>query len=93
MRIFPLPFVIFITTRAGQNYKLRSSPTIGPVGVAAQIIPWNFPLLMLSWKVAPAIAMGNTIVIKPAEQTPLTAMLFAQLCHDSGVPQWCGEYY
>lgn len=47
-------------------------PNHGPVGVAAQIIPWNFPLLMLSWKVAPAIAMGNTIVIKPAEQTPLT---------------------
>ncbi len=61
-------------------------PNHGPVGVAAQIIPWNFPLLMLAWKVAPAIAMGNTIVIKPAEQTPLTAMLFAQLCHESGVP-------
>tara|TARA_B110000503_G_scaffold69628_1_gene108515 strand:+ start:4314 stop:6761 length:2448 start_codon:yes stop_codon:yes gene_type:complete len=61
-------------------------PNHGAVGVAAQIIPWNFPLLMLAWKVAPAIAMGNTIVIKPAEQTPLTAMLFAQLCHESGVP-------
>ena len=61
-------------------------PNHGPVGVAAQIIPWNFPLLMLSWKVAPAIAMGNTIVIKPAEQTPLTAMLFAQICQESGVP-------
>ncbi|MGY8862967.1 MAG: aldehyde dehydrogenase family protein, partial [Pseudomonadales bacterium] len=61
-------------------------PNHGPVGVAAQIIPWNFPLLMLAWKVAPAIAMGNAIVIKPAEQTPLTAMLFAQLCHESGVP-------
>ena len=64
----------------------REFPDHGPVGVAAQIIPWNFPLLMLSWKVAPAIAMGNTIVIKPAEQTPLTAMLFAQICHESGVP-------
>ena len=61
-------------------------PNHGPVGVAAQIIPWNFPLLMLSLKVAPAIAMGNTIVIKPAEQTPLTAMLFAQICQESGVP-------
>ena len=61
-------------------------PNHRPVGVAAQIIPWNFPLLMLSWKVAPAIAMGNTIVLKPAEQTPLTAMLFAQICHESGVP-------
>ncbi|MDC9719597.1 MAG: aldehyde dehydrogenase family protein [Gammaproteobacteria bacterium] len=57
-----------------------------PVGVAAQIIPWNFPLLMLAWKVAPAIAMGNTMVIKPAEQTPLTAMLFAHLCEQAGVP-------
>jgi len=64
----------------------QSFPNHGPVGVAAQIIPWNFPLLMLSWKVAPAIAMGNTIVIKPAEQTPLTAMLFAQICQESGVP-------
>ncbi len=61
-------------------------PNHGPVGVAAQIIPWNFPLLMLAWKVAPAIAMGNAIVIKPAQQTPLTAMLFAQICHESGVP-------
>lgn len=57
-----------------------------PVGVAAQIIPWNFPLLMLAWKIAPAIAMGNTIVIKPADQTPLTAMLFAHLCEQAGVP-------
>jgi aldehyde dehydrogenase (NAD+) len=57
-----------------------------PVGVAAQIIPWNFPLLMLAWKIAPALAMGNTIVIKPAEQTPLTAMLFAHLCDQAGVP-------
>ena len=58
-----------------------------PVGVAAQIIPWNFPLLMLAWKVAPAIAMGNSIVIKPAEQTPLTAMFFAHLCNQAGVPK------
>jgi aldehyde dehydrogenase (NAD+) len=64
----------------------QTFPNHGPVGVAAQIIPWNFPLLMLAWKVAPAIAMGNTIVIKPAQQTPLTAMLFAQLCRESGVP-------
>ncbi|MCS5559359.1 MAG: aldehyde dehydrogenase family protein [Oceanospirillaceae bacterium] len=57
-----------------------------PVGVAAQIIPWNFPLLMLAWKIAPALAMGNTIVLKPAEQTPLTAMLFAHICEQAGVP-------
>jgi len=56
------------------------------IGVVAQIVPWNFPLLMLSWKIAPALAMGNTIVFKAAEQTPLTAMFFAQLCDEAGVP-------
>jgi aldehyde dehydrogenase (NAD+) len=50
------------------------------VGVIGQIIPWNFPLMMLSWKVAPALAMGNTIVLKPAEYTSLTALLFAEIC-------------
>ena len=50
------------------------------VGVVGQIIPWNFPLLMLSWKIAPAIAMGNTVVLKPAEFTSLTALLFAEIC-------------
>lgn len=58
-----------------------------PVGVVAQVIPWNFPLLMLSWKIAPALAMGNTLVLKPAEQTPLTALLFAQLCQRVGLPK------
>ena len=57
-----------------------------PHGVAAQIIPWNFPLLMLSWKVAPALAAGNTVVLKPAETTPLTAMLFADICEQAGLP-------
>jgi len=57
-----------------------------PIGVAAQIVPWNFPLLMLAWKIAPAIAMGNTIVFKSAEQTPITAMFFAHLCEQAGVP-------
>jgi len=56
------------------------------IGVVAQIVPWNFPLLMLSWKIAPALAMGNTIVFKAAEQTPLTAMFIAQLCEEAGVP-------
>ena len=56
------------------------------VGVCGQIIPWNFPLLMLSWKIAPALAAGCTIVLKPAEYTPLTAMLFAQICNEAGVP-------
>ena len=58
-----------------------------PLGVCGQIIPWNFPLLMLAWKVAPAIAMGNTVVLKPAEYTPLTALLFAQICTEAGLPK------
>jgi len=57
-----------------------------PVGVIAQVIPWNFPLLMLAWKIAPALAMGNTVVLKPAPSTCLSAMLFAQIVIDSGVP-------
>ena len=56
------------------------------IGVVAQIVPWNFPLLMLSWKIAPALAMGNTIVFKAAEQTPITAMYFAYLCQQAGIP-------
>ena len=61
-------------------------PGYQPVGVIGQIIPWNFPLLMLAWKVAPALAAGNTVVIKPAEFTPLTALLFAELAHKAGLP-------
>jgi aldehyde dehydrogenase (NAD+) len=57
-----------------------------PLGVAAQIIPWNFPLLMLAWKIAPALACGNTVVLKPAETTPLTAMLFADVCRQAELP-------
>jgi aldehyde dehydrogenase (NAD+) len=57
-----------------------------PLGVAAQIIPWNFPLLMLSWKIAPALACGNTVVLKPAETTPLTAMIFADVCRQAELP-------
>jgi aldehyde dehydrogenase (NAD+) len=56
------------------------------LGVAGQIIPWNFPLLMLSWKIAPALATGNTVVLKPAETTPLTALLFAELCQQADLP-------
>ncbi len=58
----------------------------GPVGVCGQIIPWNFPLLMLAWKIAPALAAGNTVVLKPAEFTPLTALAFAELCTEAGLP-------
>src|SRR5262245_14011585 len=56
-----------------------------PLGVAAQIVPWNFPLLMLAWKIAPALACGNTVVLKPAETTPLTALLFADVCRQAEV--------
>jgi len=62
-------------------------PGMRPHGVCGQIIPWNFPLLMLAWKVAPALAAGNTVVVKPAEQTPLTALLFAELCIEAGLPK------
>jgi len=57
-----------------------------PRGVAAQIIPWNFPLLMLAWKIAPALAAGNTVVLKPASTTPLTALLFAEVCRQADLP-------
>lgn len=57
-----------------------------PHGVVAQVIPWNFPLLMLAWKIAPALATGNTVVLKPAETTPLTALLFADICRQADLP-------
>ena len=59
----------------------------GPVGVCGQIIPWNFPLLMLAWKIAPALAAGNTVVLKPAEFTPLTALALAEACIEAGLPK------
>jgi aldehyde dehydrogenase (NAD+) len=61
-------------------------PGYSACGVVGQIIPWNFPLLMLAWKIAPALASGNTVVLKPAEFTPLTAMAFAQICQEVGLP-------
>jgi aldehyde dehydrogenase (NAD+) len=57
-----------------------------PIGVAGQVIPWNFPLLMLAWKIAPALACGNTVVLKPAETTPLTALVFAEICQEADLP-------
>ncbi|MFE0766185.1 aldehyde dehydrogenase family protein [Streptomyces smyrnaeus] len=62
-------------------------PDPRPLGVAAQVIPWNFPLLMLAWKVAPALATGNTVVLKPAETTPLSALFFADICRQAGLPK------
>ena len=64
----------------------RELPGYVPVGVVGQIIPWNFPLLMLAWKIAPALATGNTVVLKPAEFTPLTALAFAEICQEVGLP-------
>ena len=61
-------------------------PNPKPLGVAGQVIPWNFPLLMLAWKIAPALACGNTVVLKPAETTPLTALLFAEICQQADLP-------
>ncbi|MET9065530.1 aldehyde dehydrogenase family protein [Streptosporangium sandarakinum] len=61
-------------------------PSPRPLGVAGQVIPWNFPLLMLAWKIAPALACGNTVVLKPAETTPLTALLFAEICRQADLP-------
>src|SRR5438270_4793367 len=61
-------------------------PEYVPCGVVGQIIPWNFPLLMLAWKIAPALATGNTLVLKPAEFTPITALAFAEICHEIGLP-------
>ena len=65
----------------------REFPDHKPAGVVGQIIPWNFPLLMLAWKIAPALAAGCTVVLKPAEFTPLTAILFAEICERAGVPK------
>jgi len=61
-------------------------PSPQPLGVAGQVIPWNFPLLMLAWKIAPALACGNTVVLKPAETTPLTALVFAEICQEAELP-------
>ena len=68
--------------------ELRDTEFAGfsPLGVCGQIIPWNFPLLMLAWKIAPALAAGNTVVLKPAEFTPLTALAFAEICTEAGLP-------
>jgi len=68
------------------RYALPGGPEPRPLGVAAQVISWNFPLLMLAWKIAPALAAGNTVVLKPAETTPLTALLFAEICQQAELP-------
>jgi aldehyde dehydrogenase (NAD+) len=74
---------------AGWADKLKYAgfgPDPRPLGVAGQVIPWNFPMLMLAWKIAPALAAGNTVVLKPAETTPLTALAFAEICQQADLP-------
>jgi len=71
------------------EYAVPARATTGPpqpLGVAGQVIPWNFPLMMLAWKIAPALAAGNTVVLKPAETTPLSALLFADVCQQADLP-------
>lgn len=70
-----------ISENGYMNFTIRE-----PLGVVGQIIPWNFPLLMLSWKIAPALATGNTVVLKPASDTPLNALFFANLVKEAGIP-------
>ena len=77
-------FTIISPTQIDAFAGVGTSPK--PLGVAGQIIPWNFPLLMLAWKVAPALAAGNTVVLKPAETTSLTALLFAEVCQQAELP-------
>src|SRR2546421_398141 len=76
-----------LTHHAGWAQLLESEfAGYGPVGVVGQIVPWNFPLLMVAWKIAPALAAGNTVVLKPAEFTPLTALCLAEIAHEAGLP-------
>src|ERR1700736_2124354 len=70
-----------ITDNVAFNYTLRQ-----PRGMAGLISPWNLPLYLLSWKIAPAIAVGNTAIAKPSELTPMTAFLLCEICHDAGLP-------
>ncbi len=69
------------------NYTLRE-----PIGVAACISPWNLPLYLFSWKIAPALAAGNTVVAKPSEITPMTAYLLSEICEEIGLPAGCPLY-
>ena len=76
----------------GQARVRLSRPQAPPLGVCGQIIPWNFPLLMAAWKLAPALACGNTVVLKPAPNTPLTALRLAQICQEAELPRRRREY-
>ena len=79
---------LLVLRRLGGQARVRVPRTASPrpLGVAAQVIPWNFPLLMLAWKIAPALAAGNTVVLKPASSTPLSALFFADVCRQAELP-------
>ena len=80
-------WALLLLRRMGRQARVRiPRHQAQALGVAGQVIPWNFPMLMLAWKVAPALAAGNTVVLKPAETTPLTALLFAELTREAGLP-------
>lgn len=83
----PLAIRHFLYHAGWAQSRDREFPGSAPVGVVGQVIPWNFPLLMLAWKIAPALAAGCTVVLKPAEFTPMTAILFAEICERAGVPK------
>ena len=83
----PLAVALLLLRGLGRQARVRlPQPAAAAAGVAGQIIPWNFPLLMLSWKIAPALATGNTVVLKPAETTPLTALLFCDVLRQAELP-------
>src|SRR3981189_1576933 len=82
----PLVARHFYYHAGGAQLLQQEFPDYESCGIVGQIIPWNFPLLMLAWKIAPALATGNTVVLKPAEYTPLTALVFAELCQEAGLP-------
>jgi phenylacetaldehyde dehydrogenase len=81
------PFPLSIPNAQFHAYTLRE-----PVGVVGQIIPWNFPLLMAAWKLGPALAAGNCVVLKPAEQTPLSALRLGELLLEAGPARWRGQH-
>lgn len=83
----PLTIRHFYHHAGWAQHLVREFPDHLPYGVCGQVIPWNFPLLMLAWKIAPALAAGNTVVLKPAEFTSLTALLFAEICEKAGLPK------
>lgn len=83
----PLAIRHFLYHAGWAQSRDREFPGHAPAGVVGQVIPWNFPLLMLAWKIAPALAAGCTVVLKPAEFTPMTAILFAEICERAGVPK------